>query len=431
MVVAEMEEAEPIRDTGSSLEPKRRGKKPQAEPKRADEEEELRTTTRMTRSKASSEWTTKESLVLVNVIAAIDGDWLRVLASLQKWKFVADNCNLLDVRRNLYQCREKWSSLLSEYIRIRRWNSNAGEGCECDPYWSLDSERRKLSELPLCFDDEVFKAIDTYARTNWEELDSDTETDPEADAELFEVIARLGSKCKRRRRYRTVVEKEERSPEGLSGPCSPEDKPLQYDYEENLEESCAEEMQPEEEHTSEKCQPEEEHTHETCDPEEEHAHCWTREKDVTVKDEEVHESHDEEGIRKIPEEDENGAAQEGISVEQKDQSYVSETTMQSCETEGDKGLQPHSMGVVRPYKRGRKPRALVEEEKMVEEMFENSKLVVSVATGSYPGETDHLKDGEGSSEKEFVRYQADKLVECLGRIVNIIDRYPYLVQKYS
>ncbi|CAN1164150.1 110 kDa antigen (Fragment) [Linum perenne] len=553
-----MEETEPISDIESSLEPKRRGKKREVEKEAVEEEDEVplaARTTRMTRSKASPPWTTKDALFLVNEIAAMEREWMKVFSSHQKWKIVADNCYVLDTRRNLHQCREKWSSLLSEYNRIKQWNSKAGQGR--DPYWTLECEKRKLFGLPVSFDDEVFKAIDTYVRSQTEDLDTDTETDPEADAEFFEVIARLGSKSKRRKRSIASLEKEEEEeevfPKGLSSPSSPEEKPPPYDHLRNPDESRTEEMHKEEEHTHETHQPEVEHTretyqpkevehtHETCQPEEmehtqelrhpeevehtqelrhpeevehthethqpeevehthethqpgkvghthethqprkvehthethqpeevghthksrqpemvvhthespqpeevehinescqseeEHAHCWVREKDVIVKHEEVDEINVEEEIQKIPEDNKNGAA-EGISLEHKAQNYESETTTPSCETEGEKTTEKNRLGEQRPHKRGRKPKALVQEEKMVEEVFEKAQVMLAVAKGSHghePEMGDHLKDVEGSSKSEFIRHQADKLIECVGQIVYVLDKYPYLVKKYS
>ncbi|KAI3728245.1 hypothetical protein L6452_16878 [Arctium lappa] len=105
-----------------------------------------------TRSKAAPDWTVEESLILVNEVTAIEADCRDTLSSFQKWKIIVENCNALDVNRNLNQCRRKWDSLLSDYKKTKQ------------------SESKKAS-----FNSELFKGIERYVR----EYDSDTDTDPE------------------------------------------------------------------------------------------------------------------------------------------------------------------------------------------------------------------------------------------------------------
>ncbi|KAK1438231.1 hypothetical protein QVD17_04037 [Tagetes erecta] len=68
-----------------------------------------------TRSKAAPDWTVEESLILVNEVNAVEADCGETLSSFQKWKIIVQNCNALDVNRNLNQCRRKWETLLSHY----------------------------------------------------------------------------------------------------------------------------------------------------------------------------------------------------------------------------------------------------------------------------------------------------------------------------
>ncbi|KAL0297406.1 UNVERIFIED_CONTAM: hypothetical protein Sradi_6792700 [Sesamum radiatum] len=72
-----------------------------------------------TRSKAAPDWTVEESLVLVNEINAVESEWGATLPSFQKWQQIVENCNALDVNRNLNQCKRKWDALLVEYRRVK------------------------------------------------------------------------------------------------------------------------------------------------------------------------------------------------------------------------------------------------------------------------------------------------------------------------
>lgn len=149
-----------------------------------------------TRSQVAPDWSTKEALILVNEIAAVEGDCMKALSSYQKWKIVVENCTALDVGRTLNQCKRKWNSLLADYDQIKQWDSNSNSKTNprinVDSYWSLQSEKRKEFGLPHNFDEELFKGIDDYVRAQKDQLDTDPDTDPEGEADLLDVIAKLG-----------------------------------------------------------------------------------------------------------------------------------------------------------------------------------------------------------------------------------------------
>ncbi|PWA63912.1 homeodomain-like, Myb-like domain protein [Artemisia annua] len=133
-----------------------------------------------TRSKAAPDWTVEESLILVNEIAAIEADCRGTLSSFQKWKIIVENCNALEVNRNLNQCRRKWDSLLSDYKKIKQSGS------------------KKAS-----FNNELFKAIERYVREFEEGGGGEYDTDPEdgdeddgMDLPLADVV-HFGSKSQR------------------------------------------------------------------------------------------------------------------------------------------------------------------------------------------------------------------------------------------
>lgn len=129
-------------------------------------------------SRADPPWTLQDMLILVNEIAAVEGDCQNALSTYQKWSMIAENCTALEVVRNSSQCRRKWESLLNEYKLIRHWEANSGE----DSYWSLGFEQRKETGLPKNFDKQLYEAIDNFTKLQ-DQADTDPEDDPDA-AEL-------------------------------------------------------------------------------------------------------------------------------------------------------------------------------------------------------------------------------------------------------
>uniref|UniRef100_A0A5B7AZ74 Myb-like domain-containing protein n=1 Tax=Davidia involucrata TaxID=16924 RepID=A0A5B7AZ74_DAVIN len=150
---------------------------------------------RRTRSQVAPDWSVQESMILVNEIAAVEGDCLKTLSSYQKWMIIVENCNALDVARSLNQCRRKWDSLLSEYKKIKKWESES----KPRSYWSLDSERRREFGLSENFDPELFKVIDEHVKKQEDRSDTDPDSDPEATADVLDAIAESGSKKQKRR----------------------------------------------------------------------------------------------------------------------------------------------------------------------------------------------------------------------------------------
>lgn len=143
---------------------------------------------RRTRSQAAPDWSTMDSLILVNEIAAVEADCKEALSSYQKWKIIADNCTVLDVVRNSNQCHRQWDSLFAEYNLIKKWETQLGS----ESYWSLGRERRKELGILEDFDNELFDAIDNLVRAQEDRLDTDPDSDPEAVVETVDVFAEFG-----------------------------------------------------------------------------------------------------------------------------------------------------------------------------------------------------------------------------------------------
>ncbi|XP_052210718.1 uncharacterized protein LOC127813664 isoform X2 [Diospyros lotus] len=142
---------------------------------------------RRTRSQVAPDWSARESLILVNEIAAIEGECGRTLSSFQKWKIIAGNCNALDVSRTLDQCRRKWDSLLSLFNNVKRSESTLGKS-----YCALDNHARRqvFGFVPEDIDSEVYKAIDDHLKAD-EESDTDPDNDPEAVADAVSHVLPL------------------------------------------------------------------------------------------------------------------------------------------------------------------------------------------------------------------------------------------------
>ncbi|CAN1236305.1 Trihelix transcription factor ASR3 [Linum grandiflorum] len=318
------------------------------------------------------EWTTNEELILVASIASTEGDWLTAnFSNFQQWEILVGKCTAMGVGRNLYQFRAKWTSLLSDYNLIREWNSMAAgdQGALFDSYWYLESENRERFGLPERFDDRVFRAIDDYVGLlqsggSGRFADPKVETGADVAADFFVEIP---------------------------GPVG---DPLLQDLEAELyhQEAALEEItyQPEPEFMEEINQHQPCHgqplffSEEQEEQELEGRHCWEKMETAERAEEEKEE-----------EEEEERALQQNRGAMM-------------------------MLGEQRRYNRGRKPKALVEEEKMAERVYETAQLMLAVAKGNDDDDDDKPleEDGEGR-------------VGIKAEIVDILDRYPYLVRKYS
>ncbi|XP_078161605.1 sequence-specific DNA binding transcription factor [Carex rostrata] len=128
-------------------------------------------TPRCTRSRAAPDWSVADTLVLVEQIAAVDAElWSKSLSSFQKWKIVSDNCAQIGFHRSSNQCKRRWELLVSDYKKIRRWetmrNSSTGLGLGSGSvsYWRLDPDRRERFGLPGLFNFEVYGAMDAVIK---------------------------------------------------------------------------------------------------------------------------------------------------------------------------------------------------------------------------------------------------------------------------
>ncbi|KAK6274286.1 hypothetical protein POUND7_011369 [Theobroma cacao] len=126
---------------------------------------------------------------LPNVLAFIYSDLVPTPFSfLISFVYKLENCNALGVPHSSNQCRRKWSLLLQDYTKIKRWES---QSALCDSYWSLGGQRRKEYELLENFDQDLFKAINDVVRLLEEKSGTDRDSDPEAQDDMVEITAEL------------------------------------------------------------------------------------------------------------------------------------------------------------------------------------------------------------------------------------------------
>ncbi|KAK9132392.1 hypothetical protein Scep_011920 [Stephania cephalantha] len=145
---------------------------------------------RLTRSRASPDWTIQEMRVLVGEISAIESEFMKALSSFQKWKIIAGNCSALGVVRSLNQCRDKWNAMLAEYKVIKEWEMSQSE---IDAYWSLEHGKKLECGLPPFFDRELFRLIAQHVRAQEDLSTTDTNSDSDLNS-----LGDSGTRKKRR-----------------------------------------------------------------------------------------------------------------------------------------------------------------------------------------------------------------------------------------
>ncbi|KAJ7966024.1 Trihelix transcription factor ASR3 [Quillaja saponaria] len=328
---------------------------------------------RRTRSQVAPDWSLMDSLILVNEIAAVEADCKKVLSSYQKWKIIAENCTALDVVRSLNQCRRKWDSLLVEYNKIKQWESKLRNGS----YWLLESERVKKLGLPENFDKDLFKAIDDLVNAREDRCDTDPDSDPEAEAEaeMLDVIAEPGSKGGRRR-FRSQICRSEKLKKSLLEDLS----------EEEAEKRCVE-AKLEKSYAGGK-----------------HEESYLEKGSLTSLEEEKHQL---------------------ICTEEKPQKdHLEEVPLKSLSE-----LKLHKDHVTKsPRKKHTEKKTISAEEKelmLTAKLHENAEQIQAIVSET----TDHDLKNVEDNQIEYARRRGDKLIACLGDVVNTLNQLCDLVQE--
>lgn len=149
---------------------------------------------RRTRSRAAPDWTAEESLILVNEINAVESEWGATLPSFQKWQQIVENCNALEVSRNLNQCKRRWDELLSEYRRVKH-EAAAGGSFPAELFKAIDCcvNGRGRKNGGGGGDSEVEEEEAVAEKEELAVLETDPDSDPEAQGPVTEFFFETGN----------------------------------------------------------------------------------------------------------------------------------------------------------------------------------------------------------------------------------------------
>ncbi|KAK4569250.1 hypothetical protein RGQ29_004593 [Quercus rubra] len=121
-------------------------------------------------------WTRDETLILIQGKKVIE-DGVRggrrstsTFGSCQvepKWDSVSSYCKQRGVKRGPVQCRKRWGNLLTDYKKIKRWESQIKE--EAESFWMMRNDIRREKKLASFFDKEIYNALDgmTFSATTF------------------------------------------------------------------------------------------------------------------------------------------------------------------------------------------------------------------------------------------------------------------------
>ncbi|MED6160192.1 hypothetical protein PIB30_048974 [Stylosanthes scabra] len=123
-----------------------------------------------TRTKATRHprWTRQESLVLIESKKLVEsGEQINryqsppgfvVLQTDPKWDMVSSLCQQQGVKRGAVQCRKRWGNLLTDFRKIKKWETSVKD--ENESFWMMKNDKRKENKLPGFFDSVVYNVLD-------------------------------------------------------------------------------------------------------------------------------------------------------------------------------------------------------------------------------------------------------------------------------
>ena len=112
-------------------------------------------------------WTREETIFLIEGKKAVENGGKQVSgngSSLgsdhleSKWDMVSSFCQQLGVNRTPVQCQKRWGNILSDFRKIKKWESNIKE--EAESFWMMRNDERRERKLPGFFDREVYNVLD-------------------------------------------------------------------------------------------------------------------------------------------------------------------------------------------------------------------------------------------------------------------------------
>ncbi|KAM3268859.1 hypothetical protein P3S67_030823 [Capsicum chacoense] len=114
-----------------------------------------------------SRWTRQETLVLIQGKKVAEERAHRGRRSTSifgsdkpepKWDSVSSYCRRHGADRGPVQCRKRWSNMISDFKKIKTWESQANGSSES--YWIISNDLRREKRLPGSFDREVYNVLD-------------------------------------------------------------------------------------------------------------------------------------------------------------------------------------------------------------------------------------------------------------------------------
>ncbi|XP_057419182.1 trihelix transcription factor ASR3-like [Lotus japonicus] len=75
-----------------------------------------------------------------------------------KWDLVSSLCQQHGVKRGAVQCRKRWGNLLTDFRKIKKWETSIKE--ETESFWIMRNDLRKEKKLPGFFDAVVYNVLD-------------------------------------------------------------------------------------------------------------------------------------------------------------------------------------------------------------------------------------------------------------------------------
>ncbi|MCD7457858.1 hypothetical protein HAX54_036439 [Datura stramonium] len=75
-----------------------------------------------------------------------------------KWDSVSSYCRKHGAERGPVQCRKRWSNMISDFKKIKAWESQTNGSSES--YWIISNDLRREKRLPGSFDREVYNVLD-------------------------------------------------------------------------------------------------------------------------------------------------------------------------------------------------------------------------------------------------------------------------------
>ncbi|KAF7840224.1 trihelix transcription factor ASR3-like [Senna tora] len=116
-------------------------------------------------------WSRQETMVLIEAkkvvenatkgICRYSSTSIPVTASLvyePKWDMVSSFCKKRGVNREPCQCRKRWSNLLSDFKKIKNWESSKKE--EDKSFWVMTKDEKKENKLPGFYDGELYNVLE-------------------------------------------------------------------------------------------------------------------------------------------------------------------------------------------------------------------------------------------------------------------------------